>query len=205
MKPLPSRRFARRLALGLALALLAASTYAQPVTARVDTEQSTLSYTGHHLTHSWTGTSRQVTGTLTLDVTAPELSRITIRVPTASFDSGSAGRDANLLRVVEAEAYPDVAFVSESVAVDAWARTSGGYEGQWRVRGRLTFHGRSHPAEIPVVVRITNGQFEAEGAFPVSLKAFKVRRPRLLMVPVQEAIDLKGTIRTTLPAPTATR
>lgn len=176
---------------------------AQATVFAVDAARSTLAYTGHHPAHSWTGTSREVSGALTLDPGAPAQARIEVRVPVQSFDSGNATRDAKMLRLVEAASYPAVTFVSEAVVVEAWTKTETGYAGAWRVRGRLTFHGQTHPVEIPATVRIEGGQLKAEGTFSVSLKQFQIDRPRLLFVPVKEFIDLEGTIRAVLPVTTA--
>ena len=184
--------------LTLALATTAA---AQPRTAVVDPAASTLAYTGHHPTHDWTGTSRQVSGTVTLDPAAPERSRVVLAVPAASFDSGNGSRDAKMRRIVEAETYPEVRFTSTSVAVERWDRTASGYSGAWRVRGRLSFHGRTHAVEIPVQVRVAGRRVEATGAFAVSLDRFEVERPRLV-VRIGRTIDLAATIQAAFPAAT---
>ncbi len=185
----------------LLLALASTAALAQPRTAVVDPAASTLAYTGHHPTHDWTGTSRQVSGTVTVDPAAPERSRVALAVPVASFDSGSGGRDAKMRRIVEAQAYPEVRFTSTAVAVERWDRTASGYDGAWRVSGRLTFHGRTHPVEIPVRVRVVGRRVEATGSFAVSLDRFDVERPRLV-VRIGREIDLAATLHAAFPAET---
>lgn len=172
---------------------------AQPVP--VDTDASTLAYTGRHPLHRFTGVSRSVRGTVDVDVQAPARSRVEIVVPVTSFDSGNSNRDSNMLGVVEAEVYPEVRFTAEAVAVERWEQTGTGYRGVWHVRGPLTFHGRTQSVEIPVRVTVEGRAFTAEAAFQLSLDAFGVERPRLLLMAIDNQLDLEGFIRATLPAP----
>jgi polyisoprenoid-binding protein YceI len=185
----------------LLLALAAAPTLrvqAQPPPVSIDRARSVLSYTGHHRLHDWTGTSRAVSGTLQINLQDPARSRIEVVVPVASFDSGNSNRDSNMLDTVEEERYADVRFVSSAVTVDRWERTADGYAGTWRVRGSLTFHGQTHEVEIPVTVRVAGRAFEAATRFSISLERFRVDRPRLMLMPISDTLDLEGTIRATL-------
>jgi polyisoprenoid-binding protein YceI len=185
------------------LAGLPSTLHAQLMTTVIDPEQSTLSYTGHHLLHDWTGTSEQVTGTLTFDPDAPHASRITVRVPVQSFDSGNVLRDSAMLERVHAAAFPEVTFVSESVTVHTWMGTTRGYIGRWTVHGWLSFHGRTHRVDVDAEVNITDGRFRAECTFAASLRQFRVKRPWVLFIPSRDTIDLNATIYATLPLVTA--
>jgi polyisoprenoid-binding protein YceI len=180
--------------LALLLILTSVVAIAQPVQFTIDTQRSTLSYTGDHRMHGWTGVSNAVNGTLLIDLEQPASSRIEIVVPVESFDSGNSNRDSNMLDTVESDKYPDVQFVSEEIVVDQWDKTTDGYSGTWRVKGQLTFHGQTQPVEIPVIVKGGNGSFEATGEFNISLKAFGVRRPKLLLMPISDEILLAGEI-----------
>ncbi len=153
---------------------------------------STLSYTGRHPAHSWTGTSRQVTGTLTFDPARPAQTRITVVVPVESFDSGNASRDSNMLDAVEVEDYPEVRFEGTTVEVVEWAPTAEGYAGMLRVRGQLTFHGRTNLVEMLVAVRVVGSRFEAEARFSITLSRYDVKRPRLLFRAIDDAIELEA-------------
>jgi polyisoprenoid-binding protein YceI len=182
--------------LALLMALVAAPALrAQPRPVPVDRARSTLAYTGHHRLHDWTGTSRAVGGTLQIDLQDPSRSRIEIVVPLASFDSGNSNRDSNMLDTVEEERYPNVRFVSSSVTADRWQPDAGG---TWRVRGALSFHGQTHEVELPVTVRVAGTAFEATTRFQISLDRFRVDRPRLMLMPISDTLDLEGTIRATL-------
>lgn len=56
------------LLIGTLLAGRATPGHAQRVSAAVDSTASVIDYTGSAVMHSWTGTSREVAGTLALDV-----------------------------------------------------------------------------------------------------------------------------------------
>lgn len=182
-----------------AVILPGADVYAQLLSITVDTENSSVSYTGYHPVHAWTGTSRLVTGTLLINVDAPARSRITLRAPVQSFDSGNRKRDTKMLELVEAATYPEVTFESSTIVVNDWMQAGMVCAGTWRVQGQLTFHGQTHPVEALITVRISDEQFEAQGTFAVSLKQYRVKRPKLVLVPIRDTIDLRVAIRGLLP------
>lgn len=169
--------------------------HAQPAERAVNTTESTLSYTGHHTLHSWTGVSSSVGGTLFVDPASPAESRIAIVVPVESFDSENSKRDSNMLDLVDADQFPEVRFTSDEIVVESWQETDTGYQGNWKVSGILSFHGLDYRIEIPAAVTINGSTFEAQSSFPVSLSQFEVHRPKLLLIRISDTIDLSGVIR----------
>lgn len=204
--PLPPR-VAHLHAAAVALALFAlvapSGVFGQAVTVRIDTARSVLSYDGSHPLHGWTGTSEAVRGELSIDVDDPAQSSATVTVPVASFDSGNGNRDSNMLDVVESDRHPEVRFVAERVEVEAWNATPDGYKGRWVAHGPLTFHGVTHPVEVPLAVTVAGSQFEATANFEISLERFEVDRPGLMLMKIRDALALHGEIFATLPAGTA--
>lgn len=169
--------------------------HAQPVSAVVDSTKSVIDYTGSATMHDWTGTSRNVSGTLVLDPDAPEHSRAVIRAPIASFESGPDRRDRKMREVTEAKAYPTVELRTREIRSVRWGRTSDGHSGRWSVTSDLTFHGQTHPVEATVDVRMTDDSVYAHAQFPVSLTRFGVKRPRLLWVdPIADTIRIDARI-----------
>jgi polyisoprenoid-binding protein YceI len=187
------------LVLALLVALLlgggAPPTHAQRVVAPVDSTASVIDYTGSAVMHDWTGTSRDVAGTLALDLDAPDSSHVALRAPVASFDSGNDRRDANMREVTEAEAHPLVQFRATDIRPVRWGRSRNGHSGRWAVTGDLTFHGQTHPVEATVDVRVTDDSVRARTQFPVSLSRFGVERPSLLWVaPIADTIRIDARI-----------
>ena len=178
------------LVLGL-LGLAGASTaYAQRIVASVDSTQSVIDYTGSAPLHDWTGTSRDVAGRFVLDPDQPDSSRAVLRVPVASFDSGNDRRDRKMREVTEAEQYPIVEFRATDLDAVQWGRASEGHAGRWEVAGELTFHGRTHPVETTVDVRITEEQVRVRAKFAISLTRFEVERPSILWASIGDKIRI---------------
>ena len=183
------------LLIGPLLAGLATPAHAQRVFASVDSTASVIDYTGSAVMHSWTGTSRDVAGTLVLDVDAPDSSHVVLRAPVASFDSGNDRRDANMREVTETETYPLVQFRATEIRPTRWGRSGDGHSGRWAVTGALTFHGQTHPVEATVDVRVTDDSVRARTQFPVSLTRFDVERPSLAWVaPIGDTIRIDARI-----------
>lgn len=163
--------------------------------ATVDSSESVIHYTGSAPLHSWTGTSRQVRGILLINVDSPEKSRVSLRAPVASFESGPDRRDRKMREVTEADQYPFVRFRSTEIRPDKWGRSSDGHAGRWEVTGELTFHGHTHPVDASVEVRVTEEEVRANTQFAVSLQRFGIERPELMWVaPIADTIRIEANI-----------
>lgn len=174
--------------------------WGQTVFAPVESTDSEISYTGSATLHDWTGVSDDISGEMILDIDRPEESRVLIRAPVASFESGPDRRDRKMREVTEADTYPRVSFRATDIRPVRWGRTSSGHAGEWSVTGDLTFHGQTHPVEANVDVRTSGDSVHAHAEFPVSLTRFQVERPELMWVaPIADTIridaDIRGTIK----------
>lgn len=193
-KPLVSS-IAGALLAGLILSLGPIDTQAQRIAATVDSTKSVIDYTGSATMHDWTGTSRDVSGTMVLDVDTPDSSRVVVRASVASFESGRDRRDRRMREVTEAEKYPTVEFRATDIRPTHWGRTNEGQGGRWQVTGDLTFHGQTHPVEAAVDVQTTEDSVHARAQFPVSLTRFDVERPELLwMAPIGDTIRIDARV-----------
>jgi polyisoprenoid-binding protein YceI len=175
--------------LPLALLLLTSPARAQGAAARTYAvkDGSTLSYTLIHKLHEVKGTAQRVEGKARLlpDGTL----QVAVRARVEDFDSGNSNRDAHMKEATEAARFPLIDFKGVSSGVKAPARLPATVP--VTVKGRLTFHGVTRAVEVPLQVTFTkDGQVKADGRFEVSLEAYKVERPSLLMVKVQDALVL---------------
>jgi polyisoprenoid-binding protein YceI len=189
------RSLAALLLIGLLCLAIPLQSWAQRVSASVDSTASVIDYTGSATMHDWTGTSREVSGALVLNVEEPDSSRALIRAPVASFESGPDRRDRNMREVTEASRYPMVTFQATDIRSTSWGRSSDGHAGRWQVTGDLTFHGQTHPVDATVDVRVTDDSVHAHAQFPVSLTRFGVERPELLWVaPIADTIRIDARV-----------
>jgi len=181
------------------LAILAALSLLAPTGAEaftVDPAASVVRYRVNHKLHKVEGISRSVEGKALLE---PDGSvRAMVRIPVQSFDSGDTNRDAHMLETLEAGRHPHVVFKGvtrldrpgpERKAVEA------------SLRGEMEFHGVKQPVEVPVTVELGSGGARVRGKLTVSLEAYRIERPSLLLVKVDDGclIELDLKLRSSAP------
>jgi polyisoprenoid-binding protein YceI len=153
---------------------------------------STLGYTLIHKLHEVKGTARRLEGKARLlpDGTL----QVAMRARVEDFDSGNANRDAHMKEATEASRHPLIEFKGVSSGVRVPARLPATVP--VTVKGRLTFHGVTRDVEVPLQVTFRSPrEAQAEGRFTLSLEAFDIERPSLLMVKVQDALVLELALR----------
>jgi polyisoprenoid-binding protein YceI len=174
-----------------ALALLAAA--AEPQAYAVDDARSVIRFHVDHKLHATDGRSSQIEGKAVVQPDGKVLTMI--RVPVASFDSGDANRDSNMRETLEASRLPFVVFKGVSSLVVPAAR---GKAIPATIRGELEFHGIKRPIDVPVTLEFADdGTASVKGKMKLSLDAFKVERPSLLMIKLDDAcaIEFDLTLR----------
>jgi polyisoprenoid-binding protein YceI len=168
----------------ICLCLFTASlTSAQPVHLSVIVDESSMTYRLVHPLHKIESTSKQVVYDLVGNVAAKDIISVTGVVDVTTFDSGNSNRDSHALEVIDAISYPEASFTSTAIA-----RT----EDSLLVTGKLTFHGVTREVVARVLPQWSPQKLEVLGRIDVSLTAFNIERPSLLMIPVQD--DLAITI-----------
>jgi polyisoprenoid-binding protein YceI len=142
--------------------------------------ESTLGYRLVHPMHKVHGVSKDFK--CTVDLTADTVtSKIHVVADVKTFDSGNSNRDSHAMEVIQARKYPRVEFASDSVRKEG---------DKYRVAGNLTFHGVTRPVDFLVTPVITPGKVEITGGFSVKLTDFKVDRPSLMFVPVEDNLTI---------------
>ena len=148
-------------------------------------DSSTISYKGYHPAHNWTGVSESVKGGIICQDNTLTNCIIKVIVPLESFDSGSSGRDSNMLFHTESNKYPFVKFSSDSFNMRQVLNNES------NLRGVLDFHGIQDT--VLAHVKIKNNQTTLSGTtqFSVSLDNFNVEKPQLLFIPISSEIDIE--------------
>jgi len=176
----------------LATLLLSTSALAQeaapaPRTYSVRNSDSSITYRLKHTLHEVVGMARPTEGKARLlpDGTL----QVAVRANVADFDSGNANRDAHMKEATEAPKFPVIEF--KGLASGVKVPTPFPSEQTVTLKGQLTFHGVKQPVEVPLMVAFHSAQeATAEGTFDISLEAFKVERPSLMMVKVDDKLVL---------------
>lgn len=149
---------------------------------------SALTYKLKHKLHEVVGTARPSEGKARLlpDGTL----QVAVRANVADFDSGNANRDAHMKETTEAAKFPTIEF--KGVASDLKLPAAFPAKQSVVLKGQLTFHGVKQAVEVPLEVLFNSAtDVTAEGRFQISLESYKVERPSLLMVKVDDALMLE--------------
>ncbi len=164
---------------------------AGPATLSVRGDASQVTYHLVHKLHRVDGTSKRVDGRARLQSSGP--TQVAIRVPIESFDSGNVNRDAHMKEATEAARFPYVELkaTADGLAVPSTFPTR--VEKTWHAQ--LTFHGVSHELDLPIVVRFeAPDRATATTTFTISLDAYKVERPSLMFVKVDDALKIDAQL-----------
>ena len=143
--------------------------------------ESFLKYHLIHPFHEVDGVSKEVDCRVEVDDATGAIRSASFSADVSTFDSGNSNRDSHALEVLDALTYPMVSFQSTDVVTT-------GHD--LRVSGNLTFHGRTHPIAFPATVDSNASKLTVRGTATVSLTAFEIERPSLLMIPVRDSLEI---------------
>lgn len=143
-------------------------------------EESSMTYRMVHPLHKIEATSKDVVYELEADPGTRELRKVSGSVDVTTFDSGNSNRDSHAMEVIDAIDYPEARF-------DGTGFTQKG--DSLYIAGKITFHGLTRDITAGAVTHWTPGKLEVDGSFTLSLEAFKIDRPSLLMIPVEDTLS----------------
>jgi polyisoprenoid-binding protein YceI len=161
------------------LLLAVAATSAQTKTVEAMKDGSLIIYRINHTLHHIEATSKDGWFRVELDPARREIKSVTAQVDVMTFDSGNSNRDSHAMEVVESIKYPDVTFASTGVTQNGDSLS---------VTGKLTFHGVTKDIVMAGITKWSQNKLEVQGSFELSITAFKIERPSLLMIPVDDAL-----------------
>ena len=153
--------------------------FAQTKSVDVIKEESSITYQLSHPMHHIEATSKDGWFRVEIDPGKKEIKSVTAEVDVMTFDGGNSNRDSHAMEVIESIKYPDVTFVGTAVTQTADSIV---------VSGKLTFHGVTQEILMRGVAKWGDHKLTVDGGFELSLTAFKIERPALLMVPVDDAL-----------------
>jgi len=158
----------------------AAITGAQPRIAETLQGECWISYRLVHPLHAIEAKSLSPEYKVELDPTTKEIKTVTAQVDVTTFDSGNSNRDSHAMEVIDALTYPDVEFTSTSIVQK---------DDSLFVTGKLTFHGVTKEITMAGTAQWQSNRLDVFGAFTIGLTEFKVDRPSLLMIPVEDKLS----------------
>ena len=146
-----------------------------------ETTASSVTYSMVHKLHSWQGVSKDLKVATKWNEQKNEIEQISIVVNVATFNSGLSSRDSHMMEVLDGLTYPRIIFSSSNVQY-----TPDGI----LVKGKLQFHGVERMIETKVKLEKVNRKWMFTGSLPVLLEDYKVERPGLLFVKVDNKVQI---------------
>ena len=149
-------------------------------------EKSLITYFGVHYLHKWEGSTSDVKGVVSYDKNIDQY-ECSISVPLSTFSSGNDNRDSNMLVYCRAFDFPNINFQSTSIKVN---------ESTLEIEGKIEFAGEEK--EIKTIAKLNsldNNLFAIEGELDILLSEFKVERPSLLFVEIEDLVKIKYSIQ----------
>lgn len=152
--------------------------------------ESVLKYHLYHPLHTTEAQTRDFLCEIDLAEGTQEIASVRFVADVTTFDSGNSSRDAHALEVVEALLYPEVSFQSSTIENS---------DDELRVSGALSFHGVTKNISFSAKKKIVGSKLIVEGNTSISLTEFKVERPALFMIKVDDALQISFTMAFALP------
>ncbi len=181
--------------LTIAVALVAAAAVARAQAPAADYNvvpaESSITYHLVHKLHHIEGTSHKLEGKARL--TPDGKAQVMVRAPAESFDTGNVNRDAHMKEAVEAAKYPwvELKALGDGITPPATFPTTQ----KKTFKAQLTFHGIQNVFDLPVDVTWESPtKVRATTTFPISLDGYKVERPSLMFVKVDDELKLDAKV-----------
>src|SRR4051812_4311673 len=171
------------------LALLALLLSAAPAGQLLDLREGTLTYTVVHKLHEVRGTTHVVEGRA---LAQPDGAvRVQVRTKLATFDSGNSNRDEHMREATHEAIHPyaEVKGTMSGVPLPLTKARDA------TLHATVELNGQKEAVEVPVKLEPAGNGVRAKFSFPVSLDRFKVERPELLLIKVDDRATISGDVR----------
>ena len=147
---------------------------------------SLITYFGVHYLHKWEGSASDVEGVVRYNEDNGQY-ECSISVPLNTFSSGNDNRDSNMLVYCRAFDFPNINFQSTSIKIN---------ESTLEIEGKIEFAGEEKEIKTNAKLNsLDNNLFAIEGELDILLSEFKVERPSLLFVEIEDLVKIKYSIQ----------
>ena len=156
----------------------------------VSSKDSTITYHLVHKLHKFDGVCKSVEGRGR--VLPDGKVQVAVRAKVESFDSGNANRDSHMKETIEAARFPLVELKAQG---DSALPATFPATVDRTFKGELTFHGVKKILDVPVKLTYASAtNIRAEAHLSLSLDEFKVERPSLMFVKIDDALQVDVNI-----------
>jgi len=182
------RRSAAWLCLCAWLGLFSAGARAAPGGSTFDLDHGTITYMVVHKLHEVKGTTRALEGRAQV-LPGGEL-RVQVRTRIASFDSGNSNRDEHTREATHEPEHPfaEVKGTAQGVRLPLAAPLD------VQLEATVQLNGAQQQQRIPVRLTAEGSAVRVRFSFSISLDAFHVERPELLLLKVEDRVQIDGDL-----------
>jgi len=166
------------------LVLVGSSLFAQTKQIVAVQKESSITYQLTHPLHEIESTSKEAQCSISIDPVNRAIKQVSVTVDVTTFNSGNSNRDSHAMEAIDALSYPEASFTSSNISQNG---------DSLKISGKLTFHGITKEIKIQASQKWTNNKLIVNGKFEISLTAFKVERPSLLMIPSSDELKFSLT------------
>jgi polyisoprenoid-binding protein YceI len=183
-------------ALGFIILAAITSAYAVPVTFAVTGgEGNLIRFESKAPLETVVGKTDRVSGIVSFDpedLSAGVSARV--EVDAASLKTGNKIRDGHMRNnYLETDQFPVISFVMDSAPLSGALPENGTYRGD--VEGDFTCHGVTRKITVPVTVTRSGDEILMEGNFEVKLSDYDIKRPKFLIMKLDEVQRITVKIR----------
>lgn len=162
---------------------------ASPAAAKVlALKEATLTYFVVHPLHKVNATCKAAEGAARLNPGGPV--QVQVRAKVACFDSGDSNRDVHMREVTHEPVHP---FVSVKGTIDGLVLPLTAPV-EKTLAAKVELNGEAQVVNIPVTVSTEGTKVRAKFKFASSMEGFKIERPALLLVKVEDALVIEGEL-----------
>jgi polyisoprenoid-binding protein YceI len=147
-------------------------------------QESSITYHLTHPLHEVESVSKEAYCKIDVDLNKKEIKKVFVQVDVTTFNSGNSNRDSHAMEVIDALSFPDSRFTSSSIIQIG---------DSLKITGKLIFHGITKDVIIKAITKWSNKKLVVNGNFDISLTAFNVERPSLLLIPVKDILKFDLT------------
>ena len=141
--------------------------------------------------HEVHGTGNRFSGTITGDPADITTAKIDLKLDPKSFDTQNEKRDKDLRdKCMEVSRYPFIEFTSQSIQANQKELKPGQMQ-KATIQGTLKMHGLEKQVSVPVNLQLSEDTLTADGEMAVVLDEWKILRPKVLFVQLQNDVKIK--------------
>lgn len=140
--------------------------------------------------HNVHGVGNRFSGTISGDRSDVTTAKISIKLDPKSFDTDNEKRDKDMReKCLEVGRYPFIEFNSTSIQADQ-KELKEGQPVKATIQGVLKMHGLEKQLSVPTTIQLAGDTLTTEGDMAVVLDEWKILRPKVLFVQLQNDVKI---------------